>query len=254
MNLISTPRSESFVPWKYGYIINNNFDRAYIFSLDSLGTAHPKALGRIASYLKFEAKAKRGVENPSDPIMRKLQVPVQPNYSDCGLYLLHLTQVFLTNPDQLIRRTAVGAKGVKKEELRELWHDVKVGTMREVMREKILKESEAWGEIKREREAAAAAEKEKEKAKEGVQDGEKEKEKTAVVTNAGKDKEPALAAETAKVPEEAAQAQGASSSTKPMMKIIDSDGEIEVSDVIYTGTRKGGTMAPKRRKAANRLR
>lgn len=36
-----------------------------------------------------------------------LQVPVQPNFCDCGIYLLHLAQTFMSNPSHYRRMILV---------------------------------------------------------------------------------------------------------------------------------------------------
>ena len=45
--------------------ILNHFFRTYIFTLDSLGTRHPRAITKLATYLKLEAKDKKGIPNAS---------------------------------------------------------------------------------------------------------------------------------------------------------------------------------------------
>lgn len=97
--------------------------RTFIFTLDSLGSRHPQAINCLCEYLKMEAKDKKGIEHCSDakgvqasvsllnhsslkrwvsdtvPYLRLHQVPFQPNFSDCGLYVLHLTKTFMRRPD-----------------------------------------------------------------------------------------------------------------------------------------------------------
>lgn len=45
--------------------ISNHCFRTYIFTLDSLGTRHPRAITKLATYLKLEAKDKKGIPNAS---------------------------------------------------------------------------------------------------------------------------------------------------------------------------------------------
>ena len=45
--------------------ISNQCFRTYIFTLDSLGTRHPRAIGKLATYLKLEARDKKGILNAS---------------------------------------------------------------------------------------------------------------------------------------------------------------------------------------------
>lgn len=45
--------------------IPNQCFRTYIFTLDSLGTRHPRAIAKLAAYLKLEARDKKGIPNAS---------------------------------------------------------------------------------------------------------------------------------------------------------------------------------------------
>lgn len=92
------------------------FCRTFIFTFDSLGGRHPQAIRKLTTYLKMEASDKKKVENTGDvsskavPVGSQfifldtsfsesfLQVPAQPNFCDCGIYLLHLAQTFMSNP------------------------------------------------------------------------------------------------------------------------------------------------------------
>ena len=190
----------------------------------------------MSNYLMMEAKAKRGIPNPTEAVCRKLQVPVQPNYSDCGLYLLHLTQVFLSDPDKIVRRSAI-SKRLRSDELAKLWHEVKVKTMREEMRARILHESEIWQRGKAEKDTDATAEKGKEK----------EKDAEATEATDGDASDP-----TAKESVPAQTQAGPSAPTN-----ADSDSDMEVSEVFYSkGAPRERTAKPKptRRKTAARLR
>jgi Ulp1 family protease len=92
------------------------FCRTYIFTFDSLGGQHPKVIRELSEYLKMEALDKKKivitgkVGSKSVPVCSQaifsatsffdsfLQVPAQPNFCDCGIYLLHLAQTFMSNP------------------------------------------------------------------------------------------------------------------------------------------------------------
>ena len=71
-----------------------------MFTFDSLGTQHNKACKLLSQYIMAEAREKKGFDNPSEAKGKKAQVPVQPNYCDCGLYLLHFAKMFLSDPDK----------------------------------------------------------------------------------------------------------------------------------------------------------
>ena len=101
--------------------------RARIFLLDSLGVEHPQPRRILAQYLLQEAHDKKHIPEGSinDPSMKQwfkehtaghnvkanklyscvncsitaaFQVPVQPNHCDCGVYLIHFAETFLSNP------------------------------------------------------------------------------------------------------------------------------------------------------------
>ncbi|KAG6850345.1 hypothetical protein H0H93_014618 [Arthromyces matolae] len=81
----------------------DNPDRTFIFTFDSLGTDRPATIERLANYLKKEAQDKLQKSDTNDPVGMKAQVPVQPNFFDCGLYLLHFTDVFMSDPEKYSR-------------------------------------------------------------------------------------------------------------------------------------------------------
>lgn len=87
----------------------------WIFTLDSLGSRHPQAQKVLRYWLKAEAKDKQQLDEVRlaevklaqvcSPVFQKkallnapLQVPSQPNFADCGVYLLHFAKTFLSNP------------------------------------------------------------------------------------------------------------------------------------------------------------
>ena len=56
---------------------------------------------------KTEAEDKKSIINPDDAIT-KMAVPLyQPNFCDCGLYLLHFATTFLSDPEKYMKITAV---------------------------------------------------------------------------------------------------------------------------------------------------
>lgn len=72
--------------------------------LDSLGSSRPKAQNRILEYLKCEIMDKLPeYELNPDAKIRKLRakVPIQPNYCDCGVYMLHYIERMLQYPDMI---------------------------------------------------------------------------------------------------------------------------------------------------------
>lgn len=77
-----------------------------IITFDSLDFARSPTIRMLREYICKEAASKRGVEVDPAAIkgMRARQIPLQPNYSDCGLYLLAYVEKFVQDPDQFIKK------------------------------------------------------------------------------------------------------------------------------------------------------
>ncbi|KAF8635846.1 hypothetical protein AX15_000039 [Amanita polypyramis BW_CC] len=120
--------------------------RTYIFTLDSLGSRHYQAAKQLNRYLKMEAEDKLNVSNTSDAIGRTAAVPTQPNFCDCGIYLLHFAQTFMTDPTKYFY---VITKDNKKSSLpaserQTIWQGHKIGSKRQDLSDRIKKLSEEW--------------------------------------------------------------------------------------------------------------
>ncbi|KAJ3272770.1 Sentrin-specific protease 6 [Terramyces sp. JEL0728] len=62
-----------------------------------------KTLKIIKSYLVMEARHKKNIEFNEKAIRgTKLEVPIQPNHCDCGVYLLHYIETFLEKAEELM--------------------------------------------------------------------------------------------------------------------------------------------------------
>ncbi|KAG1884985.1 hypothetical protein F4604DRAFT_1974381 [Suillus subluteus] len=72
--------------------------RTWIFTLDSLGSRHPQAQKVLRYWLKAEAKDKQQFDEVRPAEVKLAQVPSQPNFADCGVYLLHFAKTFLSDP------------------------------------------------------------------------------------------------------------------------------------------------------------
>ncbi|KAG2009837.1 sentrin-specific protease, variant 2 [Coprinopsis cinerea AmutBmut pab1-1] len=124
----------------------------YVFTLDSLGTPHTHASNQLAKYLKLEAKDKKGIETEVKVIQRRqAYVPTQPNYCDCGLYLLHLAQTFVSNPQFYLEKCCTNDRTTSNAQRQEDWHDHKVPEMRQQLQQEIRKLSQEWQKLKKER-------------------------------------------------------------------------------------------------------
>ncbi|CAM0141114.1 hypothetical protein VKS41_004933 [Umbelopsis sp. WA50703] len=87
----------------------SSINSPWMFLLDSLGNRHPKALQCLQQYLQAEAKERMGFDIEQDgckPTSLYGKVPRQRNYCDCGVYLLHYMEVFLSNPQKYVTMLA----------------------------------------------------------------------------------------------------------------------------------------------------
>ncbi|CAE6465034.1 unnamed protein product [Rhizoctonia solani] len=133
-------------------------DKTWILILDSLGGRHPRTVRILRQYLQAEAQERhRKVVDIKDSRSsgglvedKHLSAPVQPNWCDCGVYLLHYVEVFYANPLEIIGLPP-GAKRKGKEAANrydELWRTDKVKDKRTVFREKLHELSAKWMESK----------------------------------------------------------------------------------------------------------
>ena len=80
--------------------------RPTIITFDSLDLSRQPTIRTLKEYLYEEAKSKRDTEIDTS-LMRGIKaraIPLQRNYSDCGLYLLAYIEKFVRNPDYLISK------------------------------------------------------------------------------------------------------------------------------------------------------
>jgi len=107
----------------------------------------------LTKYLQMEAKDKKGIENTSTPVYKHAFVPGQPNFCDCGLYLLHFVETFMSDPEGYCKHICRTTKSSTSEERNQAWNGDSVPAMREGMTKRILEESEVWKEAKIRRES-----------------------------------------------------------------------------------------------------
>ncbi|GAA5982717.1 hypothetical protein JCM10908_006759 [Rhodotorula pacifica] len=154
----------------------------WILTFDSLGNFHKGVTNKLKSYLVSEAMSKLG-KRPEDLSIDQVQcgradVPQQPNYCDCGLYLLHFVEHFLTHADFLLNVIAASqpsvAKGSKKtqqaiaeaEEFRnESWAFEKAKSRRARMRDEVKLLVEQYAEGAEERQQREEQEREQRRLK-----------------------------------------------------------------------------------------
>jgi sentrin-specific protease 7 len=73
-----------------------------VIALDSLGGTHSAVSTGLKVYLQHEIEAKKGlrVEVPATIGMSARDIPNQPNFTDCGVYLLGYMREFMKDPDK----------------------------------------------------------------------------------------------------------------------------------------------------------
>lgn len=130
----------------------------YIFTMDSLGGRHPAAIKRLQKYLHLEAEDKRKLSKTSEARGKQAIVPVQPNFCDCGLYLLHFAETFVNDPAKYCRIITETTNKTSNEVRRDDWNDAKTAGMRERLMHEITKLSAVWKKDRAEREEAKKSE------------------------------------------------------------------------------------------------
>ncbi|KAG8214645.1 hypothetical protein J3R82DRAFT_9723 [Butyriboletus roseoflavus] len=128
--------------------------QTYIFTLDSLGTRHPQAIKVLRQYLTSEAKDKRNYDEVRDAVGKQVQVPVQPNTWDCGVYLLHFMKVFMSAPSEFLDQILSTRGTIPSSERKKMWQDHEIPQFRDNLKSRILQLSEEWKAEKREEEAS----------------------------------------------------------------------------------------------------
>ncbi|KAI5799168.1 hypothetical protein DFH27DRAFT_525727 [Peziza echinospora] len=110
-------------------------DKPTIFILDSLNTNnHMRAFKVLKEYLQAEAKSKKHFEFPPKTISGTYtKVPEQPNFCDCGVYLLWYVERFLQRPDEFTQGF------LRKEDQNENFDQTDVASMRKRLRDTIIK-------------------------------------------------------------------------------------------------------------------
>ncbi|KAK2807149.1 hypothetical protein FQN51_004763 [Onygenales sp. PD_10] len=83
-----------------------NLKQPIVITFDSLGLPRPPTVRILRQYLEEEAKSKRAFTLDPRKLMGMTakQIPQQPNFSDCGLYLLAYLEKFVRDPDLFINK------------------------------------------------------------------------------------------------------------------------------------------------------
>lgn len=85
--------------------------RTWVITFDSMGGRHKAVATNLQKWLHFEALDKLGVNVDFD-LVRYLEgkCPQQPNFYDCGLYLIHFAKQLLLKSDEVLRFVGVSAR------------------------------------------------------------------------------------------------------------------------------------------------
>ncbi|KAL5338078.1 hypothetical protein BJX70DRAFT_398987 [Aspergillus crustosus] len=108
-----------------------DFNQPIIITFDSLNMGRSPTISTLREYLFAEAKAKRGIEIDKAIIkgMTAKEIPQQPNFSDCGLYLLAYVEKFVQDPDLFCRKLLRRDMRVKED-----WPPLRSGSLRSRLR------------------------------------------------------------------------------------------------------------------------
>jgi sentrin-specific protease 7 len=108
-----------------------------VLILDSLpGNARSGTVRALKDWIEAEGDAKRGMEvkiKENGYYPKASQIPMQSNYTDCGVYLLGYVEKFFQNPDEFKNKLLTGSMSAEED-----WPELKPEDMRQKMREIIV--------------------------------------------------------------------------------------------------------------------
>lgn len=112
-----------------------SIDQPTIITFDSLNEPRQAAIKFLKQYLVEESiKAKISFEMKDIKGMTAKGIPLQPNYSDCGLYLLAYLEKFVQDPDKFVRNI------LRREMSTQIdWPTLKSGLLRRRLRDFLFK-------------------------------------------------------------------------------------------------------------------
>ncbi|CAH7670502.1 expressed protein [Phakopsora pachyrhizi] len=135
-------------------------DSPIFLTLDSLGNPHRPQSQLVIRYLINEAQDKLNTNLPESILksinVRKVNVPAQPNYCDCGLYLIHAFKRFFENPQKMVEWILDPTKNKKKtneKEVEDTWDAAGASKARKALRETIHNLIPAYQKKEKERKA-----------------------------------------------------------------------------------------------------
>ncbi|KAF1997012.1 hypothetical protein P154DRAFT_525182 [Amniculicola lignicola CBS 123094] len=113
----------------------HDLDQPIIMILDSFAGTHPRATRALKDYIMEEGKAKRNMDTGNLPSFypREQHLPMQSNFTDCGVYLLAYTEKFFKNPRDFVSRLLSREMDPQTD-----WPDMSAPGMRNSMRKIIM--------------------------------------------------------------------------------------------------------------------
>lgn len=112
-----------------------SIDQPTIITFDSLNEPRQPAIKVLKQYLMEESiKAKISFETKDIKGMTAKGIPLQPNYSDCGLYLLVYLEKFAQDPDEFVRKILRREMSLQID-----WPPLKSGLLRRRLRDFLFK-------------------------------------------------------------------------------------------------------------------
>ncbi|CBF74074.1 hypothetical protein AN8192.2 [Aspergillus nidulans FGSC A4] len=126
-----TPKKSRKPKKNRSYGVKYSTCQPIIITFDSLDLPRSGTISILREYLFAEAKSKRGIEIDKSLVkgMTAKEIPHQPNFSDCGLYLLAYAEKFVQDPDSFVRKLL--RKEMRKQED---WPPLKSGLLRTRLR------------------------------------------------------------------------------------------------------------------------
>jgi sentrin-specific protease 7 len=103
-----------------------------VMILDSLGSTRTSAVRALKSWLKAEGMEKRGMDaeiKEKGLYPKASQIPMQDNFSDCGVFVLGYATKFLQDPDAFKTNILTGEMSARTD-----WPDMKPNVMRTDLR------------------------------------------------------------------------------------------------------------------------
>lgn len=102
-----------------------------IITFDSLNLARSPTIRNLRQYLSEEAQSKKGIDVNTTLVggLRARSIPLQSNYSDCGLYLLAYVEKFVQDPDGFVSKLLRGEMDERTD-----WPRLSSGALRQRLR------------------------------------------------------------------------------------------------------------------------